>query len=85
MRCDCVVKYADVLFVTLNYQPIQFEEATTHHNKTFVMANKLDWTKMIFEDANHPEILDMILIEYTGEREEFDVHTLLKKRSIIQH
>jgi hypothetical protein len=50
------------------------------------MADKLNWTKT-FEDANYPEIPDMIPIKYTGEREEFDhdVYTLLKKRSIIQH
>ena len=32
------------------------------------MADKLDWTK-IFVDTNHPTILDMMPISYTGERE----------------
>ena len=79
MRYDCVVKYADEDAGTfcnfkLPANPIPPpEEAATHHNETFVMADKLNWTKT-FEDANYPEIPDMIPIKYTGEREEFDVN-----------
>ena len=48
------------------------EEAATHHNVTYVMADKLDWTE-IYEDNIHPAIPDMTPIPFTGDREEFDV------------
>ena len=48
------------------------EEEATHHNETFVKADKLDLIK-IFEDVNHPAIPDMTPTPFTGGREEFDV------------
>ena len=53
------------------------QQQVTHHNKTFIMANTLDWTK-IFKDTNFPAIPDMTPIKYIGEREEeeFDVNAL---------
>ena len=41
------------------------EEAATHHNETFVMADRLDWTEIFVEDTNHPTIPDMTPITYT--------------------
>ena len=40
--------------------------------------DKLDWTE-IFADTNYPEIPDITLIEYIGEREEFDVNITNKE------
>ena len=65
-----------ISFLTLDYKPIQSpppEEAVTHNNEMFVMADKLDWTE-IFEETNHPTLPDMTPIPFTGEREEFDVN-----------
>ena len=43
------------------------------------VIDKLNWTQ-IFENRNYPKIPDMAPIKYTGEREEFDVSILQKKR-----
>ena len=79
MRYDAVLKFADEGAETfhdyrLPASPITpaAEEEAVHHNVTYVMADKLDWTE-IFEDSNHPAIPDMTPIPFTGEREEFDV------------
>ena len=78
MQYDAVLKFADEdagTFGTfrLPVTPVSPpEEQAVHQNKTFVMADKLDWTE-IFKDTNHPEIPDMTPIPFTGEREEFDV------------
>ena len=77
MQYDCVVKYADKDAFFWNFKlpvnPIPPpEEAATHNNETFVMADKLDWTK-IFKDANHAAIPDMTPIPFIGEREELDL------------
>ena len=78
MRYDAVIKFADEGVDTFhNYRlpavPITpaEEEAAVHHNVTYVMADKLDWTE-ILEETNHPTVPDMTPIPYTG-REEFDV------------
>ena len=34
------------------------QQEATHHNKRFVMAETIHWTK-IFEDTNYPAILDL--------------------------
>ena len=79
MCYDTVIKYADKDAGTfrdyrLPKNPITPpEEAATHHNETFAMADKLDWAE-IFEERNHPTIPDMTPIPFTGEREEFDVN-----------
>ena len=74
MCYDTVIKYADKDAGTfcdyrLPKNPITPpEEAATHHNETFAMADKLDWAE-IFEERNHPTIPDMTPIPFTGERE----------------
>jgi len=79
MCYDAVVRYADEdanIFPNFRLQtnPIPPpEEAVTHNNEMFVMADKLDWTE-IFEETNHPTLPDMTPIPFTGEREEFDVN-----------
>ena len=71
MHYDCVVKYADEDAGTFgNFRlpatPVPPpEEAATHHNVTYVMADKLDWTE-IFEDTNHPAIPVMTPIPFTA-------------------
>ena len=79
MRYDAVLKFADEGADTFHdYRlpavPITHaeEEEAVHHNVTYVMVDKLDWTE-IFEDSNHPAIPDMTPIPFTGDREEFDV------------
>ena len=74
MHYDAVLKFVDEdagTFdnVRLPTKPVPpLEEAADHENETYVMADKLDWTK-IFEETNHPTIPDMKPITYTGERE----------------
>ena len=80
MQYDAVLKFADedagtfgTFRLPLPATPVSPpEEQAVHQNKTFVMADKLDWTE-IFKDTNHPEIPDMTFIPFTGKREEFDV------------
>ena len=79
MRYDAVLKFADEGAETFHdyrlpaspITPAEEEEAV-HHNITYVMADKLDWTE-IFEETNHPTVPDMTPIPFTGDREEFDV------------
>ena len=60
MRYDAVLKFADEGAETFHdyrlpaspITPAEEEEAV-HHNVTYVMADKLDWTE-IFEETNHP-------------------------------
>ena len=51
------------------------QQEATHHNKNYVMADKLDWTK-IFEDTSYQAIPDMTSIKYRRERAEFDVNAI---------
>ena len=69
MRYDCVIKYADEDAGTfgnfiLPTKPVPPPEIQAiHQNKTFVNADKLDWTEL-FKDTNHPAIPDMTTLLY---------------------
>ena len=57
------------------------KEEINHHNGKFVM-DKLNWTE-ISEDTNYPEIPDITLIEYIGEREKNLLMSILPIKSLI--
>ena len=86
MRYDAVLKFADEGAETFrDYRlpaspitPPGEEEQAIHHNVTYVMADKLDWTE-IFEDTNHPAIPDMTPIHTQGEKS--SMWPLLQKKS----